>query len=175
MSLVTRLRPRVVVALAFGLALVAATACAIPDTTATIVADCPDRTQFSSVSPFMEVGCGTVDCHGAPARPLRIYGFAGLRLSPSDIPSVAEPTTPAEVSANWLSACSLQPEQIDLVTSGQAGPDSLLLVQKPRLQVHHKGGAVVVAGDPGDTCLTSWLSGDVDGGACIAATAAQER
>jgi hypothetical protein len=173
---VSHSRVRVALALAAAFALTGAlSACALPDTTATVVATCPDRTQFTSVSPFVEVGCGTIDCHGAPARPLRIYGFAGLRLSPNDVSALAAPTTTAEVSANWLSACSLQPEQLDAVVSGQAGPDSLLLVQKPRLEVHHKGGAVVVAGDPGDTCITSWLSGEVDAGACAQAKAAQER
>jgi hypothetical protein len=35
---------------------------------------------FPSVSEVMERRCGTLDCHGQPSRPLRIYSSIGLRL-----------------------------------------------------------------------------------------------
>ncbi len=159
---------------ALGLAIGLAVGCAIPDPSATFVAVCPDRASFTGVSSFLEVGCGTIDCHGTPWRPLRIMGYAGLRLSPTDVPG-GNPTTPAEVAANWQSVCGLQPELMTQVVEGQLDPDGLLLLQKPLLQTHHKGGAVIVTGDDGDTCITSWLSGHVDAAACARAAAAQEQ
>ena len=165
-------RPALAVVAALALAR-GATGCAFPDTSATVTATCPDRPSFSSVSPFLEAGCGTVDCHGAPSRPLRVMGYNGLRLSPTDHPG-GNPTTVAEVDANWRSVCGLEPELITPVTEGLASPDTLLLLQKPLLQTHHKGNAVIVQGDDGTTCLTSWLTGHVDAAACQRAALAQQ-
>ena len=148
--------------------------CAFPDGSATVQAVCPPRAAFTSVSPFLEDGCGTVDCHGQPSRPLRIMGYYGLRLSPTDFPG-GNPTTVAEVDANWESVCGLQPELMTSVVMGQASPGTLLLLMKPLNETHHKGGAVILAGSDGETCLTSWLSGSVDGGACARAAAAQRQ
>ena len=44
------------------------------------VTACPDLKTFSSVSPVLEQRCGSLDCHGNIARPLRIYGARGLRF-----------------------------------------------------------------------------------------------
>jgi hypothetical protein len=148
--------------------------CAIPDPGATVDATCPDRTQFTSVSPFLETGCGTLDCHGAPSRPLRIYGYAGLRLSPGDVPGV-NPTTVAEVAANYVAVCGLEPEIMSAVTAKVDTPDALLMIQKPRGETRHKGGTLTVKGDEGDTCETSWLLGSVEATACSTAAAGQER
>ena len=52
-------------------------------------------------------------------------------------------------------------------------PGELLLLMKPLNQTHHKGNTVIVPGDDGDTCLTSWLEGHVDASACARAAAAQ--
>jgi hypothetical protein len=150
-----------------------AAGCAFPDTSATVVAICPSRASFTPVSPFLENGCGTIDCHGTPARPLRIMGYTGLRLDPSDVPG-GNPTTVAEVDANWESVCGLEPELMTEVTEGQLSPDALLLLQKPLLQTHHKGNQIIVEGDDGYTCLTSWLTGQVDAVACARAAAAQQ-
>ena len=128
---------------------------------------------FTAVSPFMESGCGTIDCHGAPSRPLRVMGYDGLRLSPTDHPG-GTPTTALEVDASWRSVCGLEPELISEVTAGQLPPDQLLLLQKPRLETHHKGNAVIVAGDDGDTCLSTWLTGKVDAAACGRAALKQQ-
>jgi hypothetical protein len=169
------MRNRAVVAVTVALALArGALGCAYPDTTATVQTVCPSRASFTSVSPFLENGCGTIDCHGAPSRPLRIMGYAGLRLLPSD-QSGGNPTTPAEVSANWDSVCGLQPELMTEATTGQLSPDQLLLLQKPLLQTHHKGNQVIFPGDDGDTCLTTWLTGAVDAAACARAAAAQQQ
>jgi hypothetical protein len=47
-----------------------------------------------------------------------------------------------------------------------AAPERLLLVRKPRLMERHKGGQVIVPGDPGDLCLISWLQGSSNFAAC---------
>jgi hypothetical protein len=155
----------------FALLLLTATsACAIPDPAATTVLSCPDRASFTAVSPFLESGCGTLYCHGAPARPLRIEGFAGLRRDAADRPG-QNPTTVAEVDDNYRAVCALEPEIMNEVVARQGLPDDLLLIQKPRAETHHKAGAIVKAGDDGDTCLTSWLEGPVDAGACSRAAA----
>ncbi len=165
---------RYLLAAAAALALVrGAIGCAFPDTSATVTAVCPSRASFTPVSPFLENACGTIDCHGAPSRPLRIMGYNGLRLSPTDVPG-GNPTTVAEVDANWESVCGLQPVQMTEVTSGELSPDGLLLLQKPLLQTHHKGNQVIVMGDDGYTCLTSWLTAEVDAAACGRAAAAQQ-
>ena len=148
--------------------------CAFPDTAATSQAVCPSREAFTSVSPFLETGCGTLDCHGQLQRPLRIMGSYGLRLDPNDVPDpVLEPTTVAEVDANWEAVCGLQPEQMTQVVEGQAAPDTLLLLMKPMGLTHHKGNIVILVGDDGYTCLTSWLEGNVDDAACASAASAQ--
>ena len=148
--------------------------CVIPDPGATVDATCPDRAEFASVSPFLETGCGTIDCHGTPWRPLRIYGYNGLRLSPTDVPG-GNPTTTAEVAANYVSVCGLEPEIMSAVTTKADTPDALLMIQKPRGETKHKGGTITVTGDEGDTCETSWLLGSVEASACSAAAAGQER
>jgi len=110
---------------------------------------------------FLERRCGTLDCHGQPGRPLRIYGSRGLRL-PDDAGNVPGglATTKDEQYANWQATISVEPEILSVVVfEGGAAPERLLLVKKPRNQEGHKGGQVTVPGDDGDTCLTSWLAG----------------
>jgi hypothetical protein len=165
---------RVHAACALGLLVIAGTRCALPDTAATVVAMCPDRASFTNVSPFLEAGCGTVDCHGAPSRPLRIMGQYGLRLLPTDHPGDNNPTTMAEIDENYESVCGLQPEQMTAVTEGLASPDTLLLLQKPLGATHHKGNTVIVEGDDGYRCIAGWLEGKVDAAACKRAAAAQQ-
>jgi hypothetical protein len=97
-----------------------------------------------------------------------------LRLSPTDLPG-GNPTTVAEVDANYVSVCGLEPEIMSAVTAKLDPPDALLMIQKPRGETRHKGGTVTVQGDDGDTCDTSWLSGSVAASACSAAAAGQER
>jgi hypothetical protein len=40
------------------------------------------------------------------------------------------------------------------------------MVRKARGTEDHKGGTLWSKGDPSDTCLTSWLTGQPSGGAC---------
>ena len=134
---------------------------------------CPSGDNFPIVSQVLERRCGTLDCHGDPSRPLRIYGRSGLRLRQPDgngPPSGTEiGTTPLEIDENRFSACGLEPEVMDAVVSGQADPEVLLLLKKPRLVEAHKGGQVLTVGSTADTCIVSWLRGTVDSLSCEAA------
>lgn len=134
---------------------------------------CPSGDNFPIVSQVLERRCGTLDCHGDPSRPLRIYGRSGLRLRQPDgngPPSGTEiGTTPLEIDENRFSACGLEPEVMDAVVSGQADPEVLLLLKKPRLVEAHKGGQVLTVGSTADTCIVSWLRGSVDSLSCEAA------
>lgn len=147
-------------------------ACNSPDASATLVSPCIDRASFEAVSGYMEVGCGTLDCHGSVARPLMILGELGLRQSSQDYPG-GTPTTTDEVDANWHSLCGLQPEVITALSQGEASAPDSLIVQKGRATVHHKGAAVFLEGSAADRCITAWLSGTADNEACSAARQAE--
>src|SRR5262249_50408477 len=58
---------------------------------------------FRPVSAVIERRCGTLDCHGSLARPMRIFGQYGLRESPSDAggdyPGGLLPTTVEELTS----------------------------------------------------------------------------
>lgn len=140
----------------------------------------PDPAQFqtANVSLFLERRCGTLDCHGQPGRPLRIYGSHGLRL-PNDAgrTPVTGDTSPEEIVANFRSVVALEPEEMSrVVASGGDDPTRLLLLRKPLGCVdppcesphgeRHKGGTLIGQGDPAYVCLTSWLSGAADGAKC---------
>jgi hypothetical protein len=56
----------------------------------------------------------------------------------------------------------------DVVKSGGANPERLTFYRKARGLEEHKGGTIVQAGDPQDTCITSWLASHVDVAACKA-------
>lgn len=72
------------VAVAGGISL-ALTSCLGARATETEATGCPPidplnaEGAFASVSEVMERRCGTLDCHGQAARPLRIYSSSGLR------------------------------------------------------------------------------------------------
>lgn len=88
-------------------------------------------------------------------------------------------TTPSERIENWQSLCGLEPELFTVVYCCSAGkgrckgfdfdancakpdsfdPERLTLIRKARLREKHKGGLVWNEGDPGDVCLTSWITG----------------
>lgn len=77
-------------ALAFGAAAVTAS-CLGATSDATVQTACPPfdpqdtGDPFVLVSAVMEKRCASLDCHGAIARPLRIYGSAGLRRPEPDL------------------------------------------------------------------------------------------
>lgn len=135
---------------------------------------CPDQAVFqSAVSPYLERRCGTLDCHGASARPLRLYGRYGLRFhaqtgSPvtpacvDEAPNVpgGVATTPCELEANYFSVCNVDSAKMDEIAQNANIADESLLITKARATEKHKGGKVVnEADDPGNDCLLGWLAG----------------
>ena len=121
----------------------------------------PDQGSFATVSPVFERRCATLDCHGQVGRPLRIYSGLGLRL-PNDAGNIpgTNATTPDEITANYRAVIGLEPEEISRVVSGEDPPRTLLILAKPLMLESHKGGpALAPNGDPGETCITSWLVG----------------
>lgn len=134
--------------------------------------ECPPFEDFKSVSLLLEQRCGTLDCHGNDGRPLRLYGQYGLRfLTDDDDPDVlfsgnlAAPTTPTELERNYFAVCGLEPEKMVMVQNGEAGPESLTMVRKPRLAEKHKGGRIWDQGKAEDDCLVNWIVADYEPGA----------
>lgn len=156
--------------LLLAIAVAVALACSAPPPDARVVETTPDATSFPLVAGMLVQACGTLDCHGAIGRNLRLYGDTGLRYSPTDVPSTLIPTTGDEVAQDYDSVVGLEPEIMsEVVASGGASPERLTFVRKARGTEAHKGGAVVVPGDDRDVCITSWLGGRANAGACTAA------
>lgn len=132
---------------------------------------CAPLDEFRQVSNVLERRCGTLDCHGEYARPLRIYGQNGLRLAtPEELdPAIAQEndtvaggkgTTDDEVELNWRSACGIEPEKSAQVLAGQIPPEDLMLMRKPLHLERHKGEQLFISGgDAGAVCLGCWLRG----------------
>ncbi|HEY1959939.1 MAG TPA: hypothetical protein VGH28_30230 [Polyangiaceae bacterium] len=133
----------------------------------------PDQTAFQTVSPVFERRCGTLDCHGQEGRPLRIYSGLGLRL-PNDAGNFpgTTATTPDEITTNYRTVIGLEPEEMTRVIAGEDVPRDLLILKKPLMLEAHKGGpAFAPSGDPGETCITSWIDNALDKNACNQAVA----
>ncbi len=123
---------------------------------------CPSQTVFeSSVSPYMERRCGTLDCHGGIARPMRLFGRLGLRHPDEDNIPGGKSTTKVELGANYSSVCGIEPEKMnDTVANLGNTADELLMIRKARGVEKHKGGKVVDEADHADNCMLGWLRGD---------------
>jgi hypothetical protein len=132
---------------------------------------------FRSFSAVMERRCGTLDCHGETSRPLRIFGQYGLRRPEQPgSPNVEnyaeyysggkEASTLAELEDNYRSICALEPELVADVYAKKSSPDVLTIVRKARLREKHKGGLLWNKGEPGDVCMTNWLTGIADLSQC---------
>jgi hypothetical protein len=127
----------------------------------------PPRKDFELVADAMQLHCGTLDCHGQVGRNMRLYGLYGLRLSAMDNP-LQQSTTAAEYEASYRSIVGLEPEAMSQVVRRQATPQALSMIRKARGVEKHKGGQLVVEGDPLDRCMTSWLAGPFDVNTCNA-------
>jgi len=124
--------------------------------------------QGGAVVDMMVARCGTLDCHGALTRPLRIYGRDSLRLDASDnAGQLGSLTTSDEQQADFESVLSLEPEEMSRVVQGIDDPSQLLLLRKatgyapgatPTGGLVHKGGTVLIVGDDGYSCLYIWLT-----------------
>lgn len=153
-------------------------ACSSVDSAATVEVTCPpfddpatpNVVEFDRVSAVLERRCGTIDCHGSPSRPFKVYGQPGLRrpedADTTNVPDLAgyypggdAGTTDAEIDDNYRSLCGLEPELVARVVKGELDPAGLTVVRKARLREKHKGGLIWNEGEPGDVCLVSWLQG----------------
>jgi len=125
----------------------------------------PARLGFEPVADAMQLHCGTLDCHGQVGRNMRLYGMYGLRQSKNDDP-LNQPTSPAEYDADYLSIVGLEPEAMSKVVQHQAAPETLSMIRKPLGIESHKGGQLMVQGDPLDRCMVGWLVGAMDAQSC---------
>jgi hypothetical protein len=132
------------------------------DLDATVTNACPSQAVFEqSVSPFLERRCGTLDCHGGVARPMRLFGRFGLRHPGEDNFSGGAATTDVELAANYTSVCGVDAERMnESVENFGNNAAELLVVAKARGAEKHKGGKIVNEGDAGDKCLLGWLQGE---------------
>jgi hypothetical protein len=154
-------------ALLVAWALTCAAACASPPADQRVVYGAPARDVFPAVGDVLGSHCGSLDCHGHPARNMRIYAYNGLRLA--DV-SGAGITTDAEYAASYESVISIDPEALAAVLDeGGARPERWIVVSKGRGSEHHKGNVAMVPGEDADRCVTSWLEGALDQEACVAA------
>jgi hypothetical protein len=122
----------------------------------------PGSFTSNGVSTVFERHCGSLDCHGDRARNMRIYSQYGLRLNGGDggavTPGTAA-TTLDEVTANYQSVMTVEPEQTNAVIDG-ADPETLLVLKKPLAIEKHKGGQVLRKGDDAEKCIRTWLTED---------------
>ncbi len=149
-----------------------------------LVDACPDVKTFAAVSPLLEQRCGSLDCHGNMARPLRVFGARGLRVVDVNTdaakqlfdPSLArqqgtypgsggKATTDEERRQTWHAVCGLQPELMNDVVTGPGDPEKLLLLSKPLHLERHKGDKVFEKGSQDYDCIVSWLKSSQPGGA----------
>lgn len=74
----------------FGVGFVTAPACLDDKELGVTDFSCPSGDGFRTVSQVLERRCGTLDCHGDPARSFRVYGRAGLRLPRTEAEYLAD-------------------------------------------------------------------------------------
>jgi hypothetical protein len=160
------------VAVALGAASAVASCSAVPnDARIGIEAPVGPTGTFTVVGDYIELRCGSLDCHGQPGRNMRVWGQFGMRLRTGNTPGLAPPlspmTTPDEYQATYRSVVGLEPTVMSSVVSNHgAHPEDLTFVRKARGLEAHKGGVLITPGDPQDVCITSWLASNVDVNAC---------
>lgn len=127
------------------------------------------RHDFEVVSEVLGARCGSLDCHGAAGRPLRLHHHHGLRLDPDDSPDGGV-TRQAEHDANFLAVTGLEPEILEEVVAGERPPTDLTLVRKALGHEKHRPGAVLREDEPAARCIIGWLEGRLDVALCAAAS-----
>jgi hypothetical protein len=127
----------------------------------------PTRDNFGLVSSVLEPHCGTLDCHGSPARNFRVYGEKGLRARGGDKTGTA--TSESDVDATYESIVSIDPEVLARIfEEGGHDPWRWIVISKARGREAHVGGVAFSEGSPGDRCLVSWAGGMLDPASCNA-------
>jgi hypothetical protein len=163
---------RLLVSLAAAAAAVALLACV--DQGRVPLEPLDDDRYAADVQPYVAVACGTLDCHGDPGRPLRLYSELGLREGDAFRPrALSEALAPEPLSAQELAANVLAFRAV--AGAHRAGGEELAL-SKPLAR--SAGGAEHVGGDifdstdaPGHRCLRAWIGGEPEDGACDEARA----
>jgi len=164
-------RPRPIVLVALVAAVVAVACSASPDPNAQVDVGDIDKASFKPVSLMLGRRCGSIDCHGSRFRNFRLYGFGGIRKVVTDTPETPA-TTQLEADENYDAFMTLEPAVMnDFIAAGRKEPGKLTVFRKGRGDEAHKGGKRIVADDPADKCLTSWLTSSVDVASCTAAAA----
>jgi hypothetical protein len=162
-------------ALAAGLVTASAvSSCSAVPADARIGIDAPSgsKDQFGPVADYLDVRCGSLDCHGQSGRNLQIWGCDGMRLDPKATPNCIVPlggsaTSAAEYQATYRSLVGLEPNVMSEVYDAHgAHPELLTFVRKARGLEAHKGGTLIAPGDDQDICITSWLAGSTNPTAC---------
>jgi hypothetical protein len=126
--------------------------CTAPDLSAPVnrANDPADLAAFASVHPVILQHCGTMDCHGNAERNFRVYGFGGLRESPTLDPLRAK-TSEGEVTLTHLSLVGLEPNQtLDA---------SATFLRKALGGDNHHGGNALDGAADSEACLRAWLAG----------------
>ena len=150
-----------------GVVVVGAIACSVTQVYESLDA-VVDRDDWAlHVQPYVAPRCATVDCHGDPRRPLRIYSVEGLR----DVSDRELPLTRGEIDANVDSALGLAPS---------ADAEAHALVLEPLSTSaggwHHAGEDIWLSrDDPGYLCLYLWLRGADPSESCATAAASIPR
>lgn len=130
-----------------------AVACAPPEQgeLAIVVGDA--EAYATEVHPVLEASCATLDCHGDPDRPLRLFAETGLRAS-DDLRGL--PITEQELEQNLRSLAAVDP--------GAPTVDESLVLLEPLAPeaggVHHVGGDLWPSTtDPSYLCVRAHLAG----------------
>lgn len=120
------------------------------------------------VHPIFEARCATLDCHGDPGRPLRLYAETGLRLR-DELRDT--PITDEELALDVEAARGVDPG---------VAPGRSLILRKPLAAaaggIEHEGGDLWTTRDePQAACVLAWLEGrEDDASRAACAAAAQE-
>ncbi len=131
-----------------------------------------DATTYGQdVHPFAEVTCATLDCHGDPSRPLRLYAETGLRLR-AELRLADLPITVEELAHNAEALVAIDPDPPSI--------DAHVALTKPLAVreggLHHVGADLWPSrGHPAYRCLRAWLEGGRDPDACASAASAATR
>jgi hypothetical protein len=158
---------------ALPLAVATAIGCVSPNADDRLSIEAPARDDFAPVGTFLIHRCGSLDCHGATGRNLRLYGREAARLDAMDVPG-SGPTTMAELDADYRSVVALEPEVMsDVLKDHGQNSERLLLIAKPLGLEHHKGGTLMTPHDAQEGCITSWIAGKTDATACASALKVQ--